>query len=304
MPNHILRQYLSNVGVFPGKTSRRFDMLKLIEGLKVVPIHEELLRVGPDRDGGYLVPDVLDGIDYCFSPGVADCSEFELQLAKRGIKVFMADKSVQSPSDVHENFNFIEFYISSINSPVEQLITLDAWYEQKLNTIPSATSPEAILQMDVEGDEYQVLHSISNVLLSRFRVIIIEFHKLYPDKWKEIGSLMTKQRSGPQVRKRFDQAKSPKSRAASPELKKYALGYEKASGRKFKKWTFEEEDRFIEAYKETPKQWAIMSKKFPGRSGKGLVMKWRNASTKKKKNPSAFEKFAREESQKAKDIGK
>lgn len=179
MPNHILRQYLSNVGVFPGKTSRRFDMLKLIEGLKVVPIHEELLRVGPDRDGGYLVPDVLDGIDYCFSPGVADCSEFELQLAKRGIKVFMADKSVQSPSDVHENFNFIEFYISSINSPVEQLITLDAWYEQKLNTIPSATSPEAILQMDVEGDEYQVLHSISNVLLSRFRVIIIEFHKLY-----------------------------------------------------------------------------------------------------------------------------
>ena len=179
MPNHILRQYLSNVGVFPGKTSRRFDMLKLIEGLKVVPIHEELVRVGPDRDGGYLVPDVLDGIDYCFSPGVADCSEFELQLAKRGIKVFMADKSVQSPSDVHENFNFIEFYISSINSPVEQLITLDAWYEQKLNTIPSATSPEAILQMDVEGDEYQVLHSISNVLLSRFRVIIIEFHKLY-----------------------------------------------------------------------------------------------------------------------------
>jgi hypothetical protein len=133
---------------------------------------------------------------------------------------------------------------------------------------------------------------------------LIEFHKLYPDKWTKIGNEMTKRRTGPQVHKRFDQAKSPKSRAASPELKKYALGYEKASGRKFKKWTFEEEDRFIEAYKETPKQWAIMSKKFPGRSGKGLVMKWRNASTKKKKNPSAFEKFAREESQKAKDIGK
>jgi hypothetical protein len=133
---------------------------------------------------------------------------------------------------------------------------------------------------------------------------LIEFHKLYPDKWKEIGSLMTKQRSGPQVRKRFDQAKSPKSKAASPALKEYALGYVKASGKKFKKWTSEEEEQFIEAYKETPKQWAIMSKKFPGRSGKGLVMKWRNASTKKKKNPSAFEKFAREESQKAKDIGK
>ena len=179
MSNHIFRQYLTSVGIFPGKTSRRSDLLKLIEGLKVVPIHDELVRVGPDRDGGYLVPDVFDGVDYCFSPGVADCSEFELQLANRGIKVFMADQSVQSPSAVHQNFDFIEFYISSNNSPSEQLITLDTWYEHKLNITPSATSPEAILQMDIEGSEYQVLHSISNALLSRLRVIIIEFHKLY-----------------------------------------------------------------------------------------------------------------------------
>jgi hypothetical protein len=133
---------------------------------------------------------------------------------------------------------------------------------------------------------------------------LIEFHKLYPDKWTKIGNEMTKRRTGPQVHKRFDQAKSPKSRAASPELKKYALGYEKASGRKFKKWTFEEEDRFIEAYKETPKQWAIMSKKFPGRSGRDLRQKWRNASTATKKKPSRLEKFTRKESGKAKDIGK
>ena len=77
MSNHIFRQYLSCRN-FSGKTSRRSDLLKLFEGLKVVPIHDELVRVGPDRDGEYLVPDVFDGVDYCFSPGVADCSEFEL----------------------------------------------------------------------------------------------------------------------------------------------------------------------------------------------------------------------------------
>ena len=133
---------------------------------------------------------------------------------------------------------------------------------------------------------------------------LIKFHKIYPDKWKKIGSLMTKPRRGPQVNKRFDQAKSPKSKAASPALKEYALGYVKASGKKFKKWTSEEEEQFIEAYKETPKQWAIMSKKFPGRSGQDLIMKWQHASTATKKKPSRLEKFAREESQKAKDIGK
>lgn len=179
MPNYIIRQIASSAGIFPGKKTRQSDLCFLIESLKVVPIHEELIRIGPNRDGGYLVPDVLVGIDYCFSPGVADCSEFELQLANRGIKVFMADKSVQSPSAVHENFDFIEFYVSSDYSPSDNLITLDAWYKQKLNTVPSTTSPEAILQMDIEGAEYQVLHSISNVLLSRFRVIIIEFHKLH-----------------------------------------------------------------------------------------------------------------------------
>mmetsp|Transcript_3455 Transcript_3455/g.11681 ORF Transcript_3455/g.11681 Transcript_3455/m.11681 type:complete len:831 (+) Transcript_3455:150-2642(+) len=133
---------------------------------------------------------------------------------------------------------------------------------------------------------------------------LIKFHKIYPDKWKEIGSLMTKPRGGPQVNQRFNQAKSPKSKAASTALKEYALGYVKASGKKFKKWTSKEEEQFIEAYKETPKQWAIMSKKFPGRSGKDLIMKWQHASTATKKKPSRLEKFAREESQKAKDIGK
>ena len=33
-----------------------------------------LLRLGPNGDGGYLVPDDLDGITHCFSPGVAAVS--------------------------------------------------------------------------------------------------------------------------------------------------------------------------------------------------------------------------------------
>ena len=133
---------------------------------------------------------------------------------------------------------------------------------------------------------------------------LIEFHKRHPDKWKKIGSLMTNRRRGKHVLKRFNQAKSPKSKAASSELREYARGYVKASGRReIKKWTFEEEEQFIKAYKETPKKWAIISKKFPGRSGRDLEQKWRNASRSTKKKPSAFEKFAREESQKAKESG-
>ena len=52
-----------------------------------------LIRVGPSGDGGYLIPDDLDGLVACFSPGVSDISGFEVQCAERGMDVFMADAS-------------------------------------------------------------------------------------------------------------------------------------------------------------------------------------------------------------------
>jgi hypothetical protein len=33
--------------------------------------------------------------------------------------------------------------------------------------------------MDIEGAEYEVLHSVSAALLKRFRVVVVEFHHLH-----------------------------------------------------------------------------------------------------------------------------
>ena len=51
---------------------------------------------GPDGDGGYLVPDDLEGIVACFSPGVSNVAGFEKDCALKGMKVFMADASVEA----------------------------------------------------------------------------------------------------------------------------------------------------------------------------------------------------------------
>ena len=40
-----------------------------------------LLRIGGDSDGGYLLPDDLENISSCFSPGVSDIFDFEFTLA-------------------------------------------------------------------------------------------------------------------------------------------------------------------------------------------------------------------------------
>ena len=63
-------------------------------------------RLGPDGDGGYLVPDDLAGIEYTFSPGVSTESGFEAALAARGQRVFLADYSVDGPAEANANFAF------------------------------------------------------------------------------------------------------------------------------------------------------------------------------------------------------
>ena len=47
-------------------------------------------------NGGYLVPNCLDDIKFCFSAGVDDKISFENDLYNRNIKSFLADYSQDS----------------------------------------------------------------------------------------------------------------------------------------------------------------------------------------------------------------
>jgi hypothetical protein len=91
----------------------------------------ELVRIGSDHDGGYLVPNALQGIGACFSPGVASNCSFESDLAGKGIKCFLADNSVDAPPEYNENFVFIKKHLGSFNS--SKTITLSDWIDEKSN---------------------------------------------------------------------------------------------------------------------------------------------------------------------------
>ena len=49
----------------------------LVKRLRPVTTEHELIRIGADADGGYLVPNDLSGLTACFSPGVDDIASFE-----------------------------------------------------------------------------------------------------------------------------------------------------------------------------------------------------------------------------------
>jgi len=122
--------------------------------------------------GGYLVPDDFSGIAACFSPGVSTISGFEKDIANMGIKVFLADRSVSGPAENHNLFNFTKKYIGITSN--EDFITMDKWVNYEfLNT-----KDDLLLQMDIEGYEYEVLLGISENLLRCFRIMVIEVHDL------------------------------------------------------------------------------------------------------------------------------
>lgn len=129
-----------------------------------------LVRLGPDRDGGYLVPDDLDGITACFSPGVDVEAGFELAVAERGIPCFLADASVQAPPVSHPLFDFEGKFLGAVDDGLNT--TLASWIARKAQ----AASGDLLLQMDIEGHEWPVLLSTSDAVLSRFRVIVLELH--------------------------------------------------------------------------------------------------------------------------------
>lgn len=145
----------------------------LIQRLIPFKTNKSLVRLGPNGDGGYLVPDDLKDIEACFSPGVSSISGFELDCSKLGMKLFLADKSVNEVNLNGVDFNFIKKFIGCTNN--EDFITIEEWVKE--NDIDKES--DLLLQMDIEGHEYDVLINMSNDLLNRFRIIVIEFHNLH-----------------------------------------------------------------------------------------------------------------------------
>jgi len=145
----------------------------LIDALRPAMTQVPLVRIGPEGDGGYLVPDSLAGINACFSPGVSTESGFEMQCAERGMDVFLADGSVIAPPVNHPRFRFTPKHIGLVDN--SQTITLDSW----ISSTGIDEGDDLLLQMDIEGFEYPALASLSMHRLQQFRFIVVEFHRLY-----------------------------------------------------------------------------------------------------------------------------
>lgn len=134
-----------------------------------------LIRIGSRNDGGYLIPNLpnlAQRVDIIFSPGVAKNSDFELHFALQGIKCYLADASVEGPNITHNNLIFLKKFIGLRRD--SNFISMRSWIESSTIDFNSG-----ILQMDIEGDEYENLLTLPSEYLQKFSILVIEFHSLY-----------------------------------------------------------------------------------------------------------------------------
>lgn len=151
------------------------DFLSSLKYMVPSGCSHDFVRIGSMHNGSYLLPDILESVEACFSPGIGSVHAFEDQLANEyKIPSYMCDNT-KFEDDLQLNPDFQYFIQKRLSScSVGNSISLDDW----VNNSPHCSSTNLLLQMDIEGSEYPVLLSTSRSVLSKFSILVFELHYL------------------------------------------------------------------------------------------------------------------------------
>lgn len=147
------------------------DVFDVLSYLTPWDINIPKRRVGCIGDGGYIMADCLRPTQSVISYGIANEVSFDVELAEAGHKIWQFDHTIVGAPVTHPNITFTREGVAGTDQPDELLYTIET-HAARLE-IPRAG---AILKMDVEGAEWEVLDGISPEALGQFDQILMEFH--------------------------------------------------------------------------------------------------------------------------------
>jgi FkbM family methyltransferase len=153
----------------PALQAEILKILRLLEPKKVVG-HKKI-RVGSVDDGGYVQIDDIEGISHALSFGISDNDSWDLAMAESGVPVEQFDHSVENAPSNHPLLQFHRKIIS-VDARADSATLPDLTAEHS----KSASTPDLILKMDIEGCEWEVFDQAPGGTLSHFSQIMCEFH--------------------------------------------------------------------------------------------------------------------------------
>lgn len=147
---------------------------KFLLQFRPLDTEHELERIGGHKDGGYLVPKLeLNHISACFSIGCNFVWDFEKEIGENyGIPSIIVDDISKKPNDLGHLQEYFPGWLGKFNN--DQTISL----EDLVKKSRFSESDSLLLQMDIEGAEFECLLYTPKKVLQQFRIIVIEIHNL------------------------------------------------------------------------------------------------------------------------------
>jgi hypothetical protein len=132
-----------------------------------------MVRVGGERDGGYVMLDTLrpPAVTAGYSFGVGHDVSWDVAVAARGIDLFLYDHTVKRLPVSVPRATFFRTGIRG-RKPVSGQKTV----AEVLADNGHAGRRDLVLKMDIEGAEWPVLEEVSSETLESFAQIVIEYH--------------------------------------------------------------------------------------------------------------------------------
>lgn len=187
----ILQQNMLSLETQRGSQEYAFIMrMRSLFPIVDVGHEKDYIRIGRVNDGGYVMMNNFVGKKIAYSFGIADDVSWDLDIARRGLDVYMYDHTIEDIPEQNERFHYFHIGIgTSDESSDTQLKPL----EELMKSNGHLNEYGMILKLDVEGAEWDVLCDIEAETLKHFSQIVIEFHGLiFPENEEKIRRALDK----------------------------------------------------------------------------------------------------------------
>ena len=132
----------------------------------------ELVRIGREHDGGYILLDDFHAGDIAYSFGICNDVSWDKDMASRGCDIFMYDHTIDGLPEENPRFHWVKLGIADGQTQDVRLKTLD----ELIRANHHENTRNMILKMDVEGAEWGFFEQVSSETLSQFAQMTFEFH--------------------------------------------------------------------------------------------------------------------------------
>ena len=153
---------------------------------------KHLIRIGSLNDGGYVMLDHMIENSIVYNFGIGNDVSWDMDLIKYGCTIFQYDHTISDPPTTHPNIHFSKIGIANKTSydgtfkSISDLLKINGHLERS----------DLIMNMDIEGCEWDILYNLENGILNKFNQFLIEFHNLFDivlmDRMEEMLSVFKK----------------------------------------------------------------------------------------------------------------